>query len=200
MCRGRGHGRGRHRRLHRSGRIRSRRSGGCARLSSGWSRWRVVGRRGLTAILGIRPAHGSRLRCFLHFGGRGSGRSSRRRGRLCRWTCFRECNWIGRRGCLLGQLGHGQFHRVIDRDPGDSFGLVDPGVGREGRSGLFSRRLQLLGPDFGPLLLISVSARRGANNDQNQEPKEGEEQHDTDPRREDRARLVFVQLFVRYHG
>jgi hypothetical protein len=100
----------------------------------------------------------------------------------------------------LGQLGHGNCHRLFNRDPNHALALIDPGIGRDCRQLFLVQGLQFLGPDFGPLLLITVSARRCANDDQRQQPEEGKEKDHAKPCRKYGAGLESLSWFVVRHG
>ena len=126
----------------------------------------------------------------------GGGRS----GALWRRIQVRGCNGIGCRGCFLRELGHGYHHRLLNRDSHDALALIDPAIGRARGQLFLVQSVQLLGPDFGSLPLIAISARRCANNDQRQQPEKGEEKHHTDPCRKQGARLEFLSWFVGRHG
>jgi hypothetical protein len=100
----------------------------------------------------------------------------------------------------LGQLGHGNCHRLLNGDPNDALALIDPGICRDCGELFLVQGLQFPGPDFGPLLLITVPARRCANDDQRQQPEEGKEKHHADPGRKHGAGLEFLSWFVVRHG
>lgn len=101
---------------------------------------------------------------------------------------------------FLGQLRQRYHHRLLNRDSHHALALIDPGIGRDRGQLLLVQGLQLLGPDFGSLLLIAVSARRGADNDQRQQPEKGKEKHHPDPCRKQGAGLEFLSWFVVRHG
>jgi hypothetical protein len=100
----------------------------------------------------------------------------------------------------LGQLRHGQLHRVVDWDPGYTFCLIDPSISRQGGHVFLLRGFEFLGPHLGAFRFVGISARRGANNHQGEQTENREEKHHSDPCREHGARLMVLDGFFVGHG
>jgi hypothetical protein len=92
------------------------------------------------------------------------------------------------------------LHCLVDWNPRDALGFVDPGVARQGGQVFLLRIFQFFRASFGAFLFEFRAAGRGSQNDEREQTEEGEEQHHPEPGRENPARLVMLDWFGWRHG
>ena len=143
-------------------------------------RWRI------SAILfqlfarrGCRNRWSRRLGCS-----RGSRRRRLRRGGRDR---------TGRHHFFRAQILHHKRHRMLDRDAGDAFRLVDPTVAVLRLAPFFSGSFQLFQSRPRPVLFVRRAARHRDESDPNHASKKHEERYRPQPRREQKTRLLRMR-------
>jgi hypothetical protein len=95
----------------------------------------------------------------------------------------------GRRGFLLRQFDHGQFHGALNWNPRSAFGLIDNGVTSKRLSIFLARRFEFFLTSFGSLFFVIISARRWPNDGERHHTEEREKQNHAEPCRERHVRV-----------
>jgi hypothetical protein len=89
----------------------------------------------------------------------------------------------------LRQFSNREFHRALDRDSSNALVLINPCVCREVFLSFFVQGLQFLYAFLGARFLVIAGARRRSDYREHNEAKQNENEYNSQPCREWRARV-----------